>query len=428
MILLGAAALPAAARGAAPAGTTPRAAPAPKAAPTAPIAPFKCPDSGPNAGLAPQAMARTAGRTLVLCADTEASEGPGVVATAVAIHEPASASPLKPIYAAEDDTNRLRVASIPEGGFALTLEALLPLGQPEYSWTPITAFDVACGPQGCGERPARCALSLSAVKRATTGQVRQLTRGGRLDPGVAQRLVDDLTVDALAGEDVAAWTVENLDRLLALPTESRPAMEDARALLARARDAGCEALIPPKEQAVVAMTPAQRAAEIKEKIARRQAAAKDGTAASEPAPAAIDLQAVEWLVGGRWEGQGKMADGTPLHVEESYRWGPGRRTIRFQAKNAGGKAAPGAKAGAVEGILFFEPRSGKIILWNVKPGGGLSESAVTRADGTGCEMVGPDGRVRLGLFGLDVQNRTVEQLQAGTWKTVATANYERHPR
>ena len=33
-----------------------------------------------------------------------------------------------------------------------------------------------------------------------------------------------------------------------------------------------------------------------------------------------------------------------------------------------------------EGILFFEARPGKIILWNVKPGGGLSESTVTRAD------------------------------------------------
>ena len=422
-ILLLTAAVPPAAGFSAGAPATPKPAASP-AAPAAPIAPFKCPDSGPNAGNAPQAMAKTAGRTLVLCADTEPAEGRGVAATAVAIHEPASATPLKPIYAAEDDTNRLRVEAVPEGGFALTLEALLPLGRPEYEWTPIAAFDVACGPEGCGERAARCALTLGVAKSDLTGQVRQLVRDGRLDRGVGQRLLDDLTVQALVGEDVAAWTLENLERLLTVAPDNRQPLTEARALLARARQAGCQALVPPGERQVVTLTQEQRAAEIKEKIARQQAAAKSGTAQPPVSPAAIELETVGWLVGGRWEGRGKMADGTALHVEETYRWGPGRRTIRFQAKNAGAKGG----TGAVEGILFLEPRPGQVVLWNVKPGGGLSESVVTRADVGGCEMVGPDGRVRIGLRGSDAQNRTVDQLQQGTWKTVATAAYERHPR
>ena len=389
----------------------------------APIAPFKCPGTGPNAGYAPQAMARSAERTLVLCADTEPAEGRGVVATAVAIHEPASKTPLKPIFAAEEAVNRLRVEATPDRGFALTLEALLPLGGPEYAWTPIAGFDVACGPEGCGERGARCTLTLSAsFKSDLTGKVRQLARGGRIEPSVAQRLLDELTVQALLGEDVAAWTVEHFDRIVGIPPESKAALADARGLLARARDAGCDALVPPGDQPVVVLSQAERAAQIKEKIDQKRAG-KDEPAKPSAAPAAIDLQTVAWLVGGRWEGQGKMADGSALHVEETYRWGPARRSIRFQAKNAGKSGAA-----AVEGILFFEPIPGKVILWNVKPGGGLSESAVTRADGKGMELLGPDGRVKLGLQGADAQSRTVEQLQTGTWTTVATAKYQRHPR
>ena len=391
----------------------------------APIAPFKCPNAGPNGGNAPQAMASTAGKTLVLCADVEPAEGTGIVATAAAVHEAGSTTAAKPIFSAEDDTNRLRVAPVPEGGFAFTLEALLPEGGTDYTWAPIAGFDVACGPDGCGVRDRRCALALPASgRRDMMGEVRQQARQGRLEPSVAQRLLDNLTVQALLGEDAAAWTIEHLDRLVGVPPESQKALAGARDLLARARDAGCEALVPPKEQAVVVMSQAERAARIKEQIAKRRAAGANATpTTAPPEPPVVDLQTVGWLIGGRWEGQGKMADGRSLHVEETYRWGPGRKSIRFQAKNAGARS--GATGSTIEGILFFEPRPGKIILWNVKPGGGLSESAVTRADASSCEMVGPDGRVRLVLSRPDSQNRTVDQLQGGSWKTVATAVYER---
>jgi hypothetical protein len=120
-----------------------------------------------------------------------------------------------------------------------------------------------------------------------------------------------------------------------------------------------------------------------------------------------------------------MPGGGTLRVEETYRWGPLRRSIRFQAQNAGAAAKSGS---TVEGILFFEPKAGKIVLWNVKPGGGLSESAVTRADRSGCELVGADGRVRLARTGGDKQTRVVDQLQGGTWTTVVNATYERRLR
>jgi hypothetical protein len=405
-------------------------APAAAAPPSAPsFAPFKCPDGGPNGGNAPQAMARTAGRTLVLCADTEAAEGRGVVATGVAIHEPAAPEAQKPIFTATDDTNRLRIESVPDQGFALTFEALLPLGGSAYEWAPIAAFDVACGPDGCSRRAERCALSLSSSgRRDLLGQVRQTLRGGRVEPSVAQRLLDDLSAQALLGDDVAAWTVEHFDRLAAVAPETKAALDESRSLLARARAARCEALVPPPDRPVITTTPAERAALLKEKIAQKRAPGKTPAPAdpATPPPApVVDLDSFGWLVGGRWEGQGTMTGGGALHVEEVYRWGPGRKSIRFQARNAGSK---GDSAGAVEGILFYETRPAKVILWNIKPGGGLSESAVTRADATGAEFLGPDGRVRMGLTHADAQSRSVEQLQAGVWKPVATATYERRPR
>src|SRR5262245_21691400 len=109
-LVLVALALPAAALPPVAAGATAPAASAPPAAPGAPaIAPFLCPEGGPNGGLAPMAMAKSAGRLLVLCADTESEEGQGIVASAVAIHEPGSATPKKPVFSTVSDALHLRV-------------------------------------------------------------------------------------------------------------------------------------------------------------------------------------------------------------------------------------------------------------------------------------------------------------------------------
>ncbi|HET8945909.1 MAG TPA: hypothetical protein VFQ07_02905 [Candidatus Polarisedimenticolia bacterium] len=403
------------------AGTSP---PAASSAPV--IAPFQCPDAGPNGGHAPQAMAKSAGHLLVLCADTESEEGAGLVASALAVHEPESATPKKPLFSAVSDALHVRVRAVPDRGFEVTWESLLPRGEGEYGWSPITSSNVACGPDGCGERDARCALDLPAGRRQDLlGRVRQFTRGGTLEPSVAQRLVDDLTVQALLGDDVAAWTVEQLDRVLAIGQENRDGLAQARALLDRARAARCPALVfPPEEPPPPPPDPAAQAADLKEKIARSKGRTAP-PATSGPAPPPADLEVVAWLVGGRWEGRGMLPDGGTMHVEETYRWGPDRRSIRFRAQNSGAAAK---NAGAVEGIVFFEAKPGAIVLWNVKPGGGLSESTITRADRSGCEFVGADGRVRLSLLSADHQNRVVDQLQGGAWTTVVTASYERHPR
>jgi hypothetical protein len=397
-------------------------APAPAGSPV--IKPFQCPEGGPNGGHAPQAMAKSAGHTLVLCADTESEEGRGIVATAVSVHEPASTTPGKPVFSRVDDVGHMRLEGSTERGFALTYESLLPRGT-EYQWISVHGSDIACGENGCGERDRRCALELpSSEKRDLLGKVRQLSRSGVLEASVAQRLIDDLVVQALLGDDVAAWAVDHLDRILTMGADGRDPLAQARRLLEEARAAGCDTLVPPPDgPPPPPPDSAALAAELKERIARSRKGSAPPPVSSASSPPPADLDAVAWLVGGRWEGKGTMPDGGVIQVEETYRWGPARRSIRFRAQNAGSQGKNGS---AIEGILFFESKAGKIVLWNVKPGGGLSESLVTRADHSGCEFEGADGRVRMGRQAGDHQTRVVDRLQEGTWTTVVNATYERH--
>ena len=402
------------------AGTAAPAAPAsPAAASPQAIKPFLCPEGGPNSGLPPQAMAKSEGHTLVLCADTEGESTRGVVASAAAIHEPASPTPARALFSVVEDTGHLRIEPIPDRGFSVTRMTLLPRQSGEYQWTTVFASDVSCGVDGCRERDPRCALDLpSGERRDLLGRVRQLSHQGPVEASVAQRLIDDLLLQALLGDDVAAWTVEHLDRILAIGNENRDALAKTRQLLDRARAAKCDALVSPPDVPPPPPDPAAAAALLKDRIARNKAGERP-----EPPPPPGDLDAVAWLVGGRWEGSGTLPDGGALHVEEEYRWGPARRSIRFVARNAG---TTGKTASAVDGIIYHESKAGKVILWNVKPGGGLSESAVSRSDRNGVELVGADGRVRLARKDGDHQTRVVDQLRAGNWTTVVSATYERH--
>jgi hypothetical protein len=133
------------------------------------------------------------------------------------------------------------------------------------------------------------------------------------------------------------------------------------------------------------------------------------------------IDAVAWLVGGTWAGFGRLADGRFVDAEESYSWGPGRHSIRFTAKTSGG-GFTGAKA---DGVIFFESTAGKVVLWNVRPQGGLSESLLIRAETTGCAFQGRDGRSILTRNGRDKITRTVEQLQGADWLPLVTLTLER---
>jgi hypothetical protein len=254
-------------------------------------------------------------------------------------------------------------------------------------------------------------------------------QGSRNTPeaSVVQRLVDDLTVQALLGDDVAAWTLADLDAILHLDAGLLDTVAAARAVLDQARDAGCEAFRPWQEAPPVPFDPQALAARVR--TPREQAESHGPTLSAERLPkpegtassSIQSLDAVAWLVGGTWTGHGSLSDGRTVQAEESYHWGPGRHSIRFTAKTSGG-GLTGAKA---DGVIFFENTAGKVVLWNVRPQGGLSESLLVRADPAGCVFQGSDGRSVLTHNGPDRISRTVEQLQGTTWSMLVSLQLER---
>jgi hypothetical protein len=404
----------AAASGAAADGTTP--------------APFHCPASGPNGGFAPQAMAKSAGTIVLLCADLDPSDGSGQLTSSAAVFDSGAAGPPQPIWSATDPAGRFRIQAVPDRGFSVTTEALLPRDGRPYEWTAVTSFDVRCENGACGRQASQCALALSASERRDLfGSVRQAARGTP-EASVVQRLVDDLTVQALLGDDVAAWILADLDAIVHLDAGLREVLTSARAVLDQARDAGCEAFRPWQEpppvpidlQALAARvrTPREQAESPGPALPPERLPKPEGAADSSSVQS---LDAVAWLVGGTWAGHGKLPDGRTVQAEESYHWGPGRQSIRFTAKTSGG-GLTGAKA---DGVIFFENKAGKVVLWNVRPQGGLSESILVRADPGGCVFQGSDGRSVLTHNGRDRISRTVEQLQGTTWSMLVSLQLER---
>ena len=394
---------------------------------TAP-APFQCPATGPNGGNAPQAMAKTAGTVLLLCADLDAPDGRGQLTASAAVFDSAATGPPRPIWSATDPAGRFRIEAIPDGGFSVTTEALLARAGRPYEWSAITSFEVRCENGACGKQPSRCALALPASERRDLfGSVRQAARGTP-EASVVQRLVDDLAVQALLGDDVAAWTLADLEELVHIGASQRDNLTYVRGFLDQARNADCEVFRPWQEPPPVPFDAQALAARVKSNIE------KLGSSDSSPPPerpskpedeaaaaSTQTLDAVAWLVGGTWAGHGNLPDGRTVQAEESYRWGPARHSIRFTAKTSGA-GLTGAKA---DGVIFFESGAGRVVLWNVRPQGGLSESLLVRADRTGCVFQGSDGRSTLTLRGPDRIARTVEQLQGSTWSPIVTLQLER---
>jgi hypothetical protein len=373
-------------------------------------------------------MAKTGGTILLLCADLDPTDGSGQLTSSAAVFDSGAAGPPRPIWSATDPAGRFRIQAVPDRGFSVTTEALLPRAGRPYEWSAVTSFDVRCDNGACGKQASQCAFALPASERRDLfGSVRQAARGTP-EASVVQRLVDDLTVQALLGDDVAVWTLAELDAIVHLDAGLRETVANARALLDQARDAGCEAFRPWQEPPPVPFDPQALAARVR---TPREAAESPGPPPPperlpqpEGAPASSSVQsldAVAWLVGGTWAGHGNLSDGRTVQAEESYRWGPGRHSIRFTAKTGGG-GLPGTKA---EGVIFFENTAGKVVLWNVRPQGGLSESLLVRADAGGCVFQGSDGRSVLTLNGPDHISRTVEQLRGSTWSMLVSLQLER---
>jgi hypothetical protein len=389
-------------------------------------APFQCPEQGPNGGHAPQAMAKTAGTVLLLCADLDPPDGRGQLTSSAAVFDSAATGPPRAVWSATDPAGRFRIEAVPDGGFSVTTESLLPRAGRSYEWIPITSFEVRCADGRCGRQTPRCALSLSSAERHDLfGTVRQAARGTP-EASVLQKLEDDLVVQALAGDDVASWALGHLDAIVHIDGSQRDNLANVRGVLDQARAADCEAFRAWKEPPPVPFDPKALAAHIRTPRQQAESPAperppKPEASAAGSASAAQTLDAVAWLVGGTWAGSGTLPDGRIVQAEESYQWGPGRHSIHYTART-GGAGPAGAKA---DGVVFFENAAGKVVLWNIRPQGGLSESLLVRADPAGCVFQGSDGRSVLTRNGPDHVVRTVEQLQGGNWTTLVSLQLER---
>jgi hypothetical protein len=387
-------------------------------------APFRCPAEGPNGGHAPQAMANTAGTILLLCADLEAPEGPGQLTSSAAVFDSAALEPPRPIWTATSPAGRFRIEAVADRGFSVTTESLLPRATGAYDWTPISTFEVRCEDGRCGKQPSHCAFAVpTSERRDLFGLVRQATRATPVS-NVLQRLADDLAMQALLGDDAATWALVNLDAIAHVDGSQREILANARAVLDEAKDAACDAFRPWQEPPPVPFDPKELAARVR--TPSQRAASPDPSPPPERKPqpegsTEQSLDGIAWLVGGTWTGSGSMPDGRTVEAEESYRWGPGRHSIRFVAKTGGG-GFTGSKA---DGVIFFEAAAGKVVLWNIRPQGGLSESVLTRSDTTACTFQGRDGRSIVTRNGREHLTRSVQQLQGADWTPMVTLQLER---
>lgn len=131
---------------------------------------------------------------------------------------------------------------------------------------------------------------------------------------------------------------------------------------------------------------------------------------------------VAFLEGGTWRGEGKWPDGSVLRVEVRFFWGPTKRVLHFETHDL----ASGERKLLYEGLLFFDPKRGKIVQWNFKPNGELSESELTQASSTGYEVRGENTWSLVHYKGADefVWELRVPQ-PSGEWKTILEAPHRR---
>ena len=138
-------------------------------------------------------------------------------------------------------------------------------------------------------------------------------------------------------------------------------------------------------------------------------------------PPGDPLAPVASLVGGRWFGDGKWPDGSALRVEQRYFWGPTRRVLHFETYDLAGSE----RTLLYEGLLFFEPKRGKIVQQNFKPTGQVDEIEMTRFDRTGYEIKGEKTWSVIRYVGPDEFSWELRIPQNGDWKPILDATYHR---
>ncbi len=383
---------------------------------TAAPAGLLCPKDGPHEGAAPPILILPpGGARLGVCADDSPGQDGSLAASEVSIvdfRDPAAPSV---IWSGNADPNRFRVEVLGESAVRVRLEVLLPQPGGPYDWVSFSSVDVACRGGTCKPETPVCILALTqSPDRDDTARVRLGAETGLPDPQALERLTDDIAVQALAGDERAGWLLDHFQNLFKMGKEGAENLAAARALLKQARDLGCPGLVPDPARGSAPAAPAGDA--IFHPVPRDPAA----TRPAEPrgAPNA-GIGVFSWLVGGRWEGRGAWSNGAPVHVEESYEWGPARRTVRFTSWNLAGDK----RERLYDGLLFHDERRHLFMLWSIRATGGVAEAAVPRADSLGYEIEDTGTRSVITRAGKDGFTWSLRTLQDGAWKEAFITTY-----
>jgi len=201
-------------------------------------------------------------------------------------------------------------------------------------------------------------------------------------------VTDDLLVQALRGDDAAIWLLERLEAVLPLDGEGRDNLSSDRALLSRARDAGCGA---------VAAGPSE--ADALPEIVR-------------------DLA---YLAGGRWDGSGTHAGKTGVRFAQEWGFSSSRRALRFSQWIVPGDT-PVRQA---DGLVFQDARRGRPVVWRIDAGGAWSEETVGLAAPGSVEWESALRRERLTRFGSQAFTWKVQEPADGSWNDTVSARFER---
>jgi hypothetical protein len=133
------------------------------------------------------------------------------------------------------------------------------------------------------------------------------------------------------------------------------------------------------------------------------------------------LEAVAFLAGGTWVGTGRWPDGSELHVEVRYFWGPTKHVLHFESVDLVG----GVRQLLYEGMIVRDPARGRLVQWNVKPTGDVDVSEIERADTTGYEVHGAHTRSTVRRAGPDTFHWELRVPQHDVWTTILDATYTR---
>ena len=388
-------------------------APAPAPAPG-----LLCPGNGPHQGSPPPILILPpGGGRLAVCADGSPGQDGSLAASEVSIVDFRDPAAPAIVWSGVADPNRFRVEVLGESAVRVVLEVLLPQPGGPYAWVPFSSTDVVCRGGDCRRETPICVLALTQdPDRDDTARVRQGAETGLPDAQAVDRLADDITVQALAGDERAGWLLDHFPALFKLSKDNADNLAAAHDLLKQSRDLGCPGMVADAGRGSAPPAPSTDA--ILHPVPRSSSAPRPPDPGGLPAPG---IGVFSWLVGGRWEGRGAWSNGAGVRVEESYEWGPARRTVRFTSWNLAGD-----KRGRLyDGLLFHDERRHRLVLWIIRGTGGVAEAAVPRADSRGYEIEDAGTRSVITRAGQDGFTWSLRTQQDGAWKEALLTTYRR---